>query len=369
MRVLHVITGLSSGGAESQLELLLRHRRHDAEVVALYNFGSVGRRIAAGGVRTYDLGMRSNRDLLVVPRLARLMRRGRYDVVHAHLYRACIYGRLAARLARVPVVVTTEHSLGDSQIEGRRKSRAVRSLYLATDRFSDATVAVSPRVRERLIDWGVPGAKIRVIPNGIDLQRFGFDGDARVAVRAEFGIPPDDFVVGALGRLHPLKRYDVLLRSAEPLLKRGAWLLLVGEGEDKPRLAALARAGPYPHRVVFAGEREDSSRLLSAMDVFVSPSREETFGLAVVEALAVGLRAVFAACPALDGVESCRARRFSGEATELRQILLGEYERGPRELVGDESVGRLYDARVVASSLEELYEALLSNARDLRADE
>jgi glycosyltransferase involved in cell wall biosynthesis len=360
MKVLHVITGLSSGGAETQLGLLLEHVRHAPEVLALYNVGRVGQQIAERGIRVYDLGMRSNRQVSRVFSLAGHMRRGRYDLVHVHLYRACIYGRIAARMAGVPVVLTTEHSIGDTQIEGRKKTGAVRALYLATDRFSAATVAVSPRVRERLADWGVPEQKIRVVPNGVDFERFAFDASARKTVRSTLGISPEDFVVGSVGRLHPYKRYDALIRAAEPLLKRRGWLVLVGEGQEKRRLQQVAREVGCSRRVLFVGERPDVSGFLSAMDLFVAPSREETFGLAVLEALSVGVETVFAACPALDGVQVSGAHRTSGDVGELRRILLRQYDLGPTTSEPDQLVRRLYDIKRVANALDELYECLLA---------
>lgn len=357
---MHVITGLSAGGAETQLGLVLEHGRHTYEVATLYNFGYVGEQLVQRGVRVYDLGMRSNRQVRHVARLAGIMRRGRYDVVHVHLYRACLYGRIAARLAGVPVVVTTEHSLGEEQIEGRRKTWPVKALYTTTDKLSDATVAVSPEVRERLLDWGVSGGKIRVIPNGIDFDRFTFDPRARQDLRDSFGIPMRDFVVGAVGRLHPYKRYDSLIRAAGPLLKSGGWLLLVGEGEQRHHLQELARATGHPRRVVFAGERKDIPRMLSAMDLFVSPSREETFGLAAVEALANGIRVAVAACPALEGVRAEGVRRISGEIRELRDVMLEESGNGLRTGGPDGAFRRRYDIRSVASSLDRLYECLLA---------
>src|SRR5215207_6318845 len=123
----------------------MRYTRHHCEVVSLYNFGLVGQQMVASGIKVRDLGMRSNQQISAVFRLARSVRRGRYDAVHVHLYRACIYGRVAARLAGVPVVVTTEHSLGETLIEGRRKTFPIRLLYLATEPLSSATVAVSPK--------------------------------------------------------------------------------------------------------------------------------------------------------------------------------------------------------------------------------
>ena len=82
---------------------------------------------------------------------------GRYDVVHTHLYRAQIYARPAARLAGTPVVVTTEHSIGETHIERRKMTSGVRGLYLGSELFSDATIAVSDVVRERLVRLGGSG--------------------------------------------------------------------------------------------------------------------------------------------------------------------------------------------------------------------
>lgn len=145
MKVLHIITGLGVGGAEQQLRLLLRHLTVDSEVVTLTNPGTVADGLIADGVRVHHLGMDGNRDLSALPRLVRLIRAGGYDLVHTHLYRACVYGRLAARLAGVRAVIATEHSLGNSQMEGRQLTAGVRALYLASERLGSATVAVSPR--------------------------------------------------------------------------------------------------------------------------------------------------------------------------------------------------------------------------------
>lgn len=369
MKVLHVITGLAAGGAETQLELLLQHTRHGAEVAVLYNPGSVGRRIAAKGVAVYDLGMRSNRQISSIFRLARIIREGDYDAVHAHLYRACVYGRPAARLARVPVVVTTEHSIGEKQIEGRPKSPLARLLYVATDFFSEATIAVSDEVRRLLVEWGIPREKIRVIPNGLDLASFGYSPDDRRLLREELGIPAEDFVVGSVGRLHRLKRHDLLIEAAAPLLSRGkAWLLLVGEGPERPRLEKLARkAGAY-ERTIFAGERNDVSRFLSVMDLFASPSEEETFGLAILEAAASGLPVVAVRCPALDGVRMPGLFKLpAGDLTRLRRILLDEALNDRTRNNGFEKRASLlegrYDIRNVAAAIDNLYEALLDGRR------
>lgn len=366
MKVLHVITGLAAGGAETQLELLLQHTRHRAEVAVLSNPGSVSRRIAANGVTVYDLGMRSNSQVSIIFRLARIMCEGDYDAVHTHLYRACVYGRPAARMARVPLVVTTEHSLGEKQIEGRPKSPFVRLLYLATDFFSEATIAVSNETRRLLVEWGIPREKIRVIPNGLDLASFGYSPDDRRLLRKQLGIPSEDFVVGSVGRLHRFKRYDLLVEAAAPLLSRGrAWLLLVGEGAERTRLENLAREVGVADRTIFAGERDDVSRFLSVMDLFASPSEEETFGLAILEAAASGLPVVAVRCPALDGLRmpDLVRRVPAGDLTRLRRVLLDgaldeRVRRDGLEKRASLLEGR-YDIRNVATTIDDLYEALL----------
>ncbi|WAL96868.1 glycosyltransferase [Streptomyces sp. Je 1-369] len=321
MKVLHIITGLGVGGAEQQLRLMLRHLPTDSDVVALTNAGTVAQAIAADGIRVTDLGMSGNRDLAALPRLVRIIRAGRYDVVHTHLYRACLYGRIAARMAGVRAVVATEHSLGDSQMEGRPLTAGVRALYLAGERLGRVTVAVSPAVGARLHRWGVPRQRIRVVPNGIEVERFRFDPASRARTRQHLGLPSGAFVVGGVGRLTAGKRFDVLLRAAAQL-PDDVVVVLVGSGPEEPELRRLAHRLGLDGRVRFVGEsthetspevsREgdaavgapDLPSLLSAMDALASPSPEEAFGLALVEGLASGLPVLYASCPAVEGLDA-----------------------------------------------------------------
>ncbi|MFI9339938.1 glycosyltransferase [Streptomyces sp. NPDC052773] len=332
LKALHVITGLGVGGAEQQLRLLLRHLPVDCDVVTLTNPGAVAEGLSADGVRVVHLGMAGNRDLTAVPRLARLIRSGRYDLVHTHLYRACVYGRVAARLAGVRAVVATEHSLGGSQMEGRALTAGVRALYLASERLGRATVAVSPTVADRLTRWGVPAPRIEIVPNGIDVARFRFDPVARERTRRRLGLPDDVYVVGGIGRLTAGKRFDVLI-GALARLPRDYRLLLVGDGPQENVLRRTAQRAGVTDRVMFTGERPylpdgtsgpDLPSLTSAMDVLVSPSPEEAFGLAVVEGMAAGLPVLYASCPAVEDLPprlSAGARRVRGGADAFARAL------------------------------------------------
>jgi glycosyltransferase involved in cell wall biosynthesis len=363
MKVLHVITGLGVGGAELQLRSLLRHTRHEADVVTLYNPGPVAEMIGTDGVRVRDVGMTSNTQLSALPRLYRLIRAGRYDVVHAHLYRSQIYGRLAARLARTPVVVSTEHSIGETHLERRRMTAGVRALYLATERFSQATIAVSDTVRERLVKWGVPHRKIWVIPNGLELDRVAFDPEARTRIRQELSIAQDCQVIGVLGRLDPNKRFDLVIEAAGPLLSGDRRLLIVGDGDDRTRLEKAAARCGVTDRVVFAGERHDVAAMLSAMDLFIASSEQETFGLSVLEALANGLPALYTTCPALVGVETDRARQVPGEAEAMRAHIAEELAAHRRSHKPLEAVQERYGIDAVTARVDALYERLLTRRR------
>ena len=368
MRVLHVITGLHAGGAEQQLASLLEHTRHDAEVVTMYSPGIVAQRLVERGIPVHHLGRPHQLDVRALRDLVGLLRRGRYDVVHTHLYRACLYGRTAARIAGVPTIVATEHSLGDTQIEGRPTTWPVRRLYLASERLGHHTIAVSEAARRRLVAWGVRADRISVIPNGIDVGRYAFDPTARRRERAVLGIPDEHVAIGAVGRLHPIKRFDMLLESSAPLLRNGAtWLVIVGRGECETALRELAARLGIADRVRFLGERGDIPALLSALDVYAAPSAEETFGLAAIEALCTGLPAVVGACPAIDelyvpGVLRCSdAPSLQAALDELcTRLRTGEAaSRLPPAAVADRM-----DIGHVAAAVDNLYQNIRTRSAE-----
>ncbi|MEU2318763.1 glycosyltransferase [Streptomyces althioticus] len=370
MRALHIITGLGVGGAEQQLRLLLRHLPVDCDVVTLTNPGPVAEGLRADGVRVLHLGMAGNRDVGVLPRLVRVIRSGGYDLVHTHLYRACVYGRLAARVAGVRAVVATEHSLGDSQMEGRALTQGVRALYLASERLGSATVAVSPTVADRLKRWGVPAPRIEVVPNGIELDRFRFDPERRERTRRRLGLPDGAFVVGGVGRLAPGKRYEVLVRALARL-PEDCWLLLVGGGPEEHLLRRTAHEAGVSGRVLLTGERPavpdgspgpDLPSLTSAMDVFASPSTEEAFGLAAVEALAAGLPVLHGSCPAIEDLPpdaSAGARRVRGGPEEYARAIAEVRAAGPAPRTAAEAA-RHYSITRSSARLMDVYAAAVA---------
>jgi glycosyltransferase involved in cell wall biosynthesis len=367
MKVLHVITGLEAGGAEIQLAMLVRHTRHEPDVLTLYNPGSVAEQIRADGIRVRDLGMKSNTQFGALLRLRSMIAEGGYDVVHSHLYRTQIYARPAARLARTPVVVTTEHSIGETHIERRKMSAGVRGLYLGSELFSDATIAVSDVVRERLVQWGVPARKITVIPNGLEVAALAFDPAAREQARKQFGLAPDTYVIGALGRIDENKRVELTVEAAAPLLGERCKILVVGRGDQRPEVeATAARLGVADH-VIFGGFQPDTAAMMAAFDLYVACSVQETFGLAILEAMASGLPVLYTVCPALDGIQTGQARQVAGTAEALREEIRKAVDAGPQPRTPDNAVFGRYGMESVAHQVDDLYEETLTRRRARRS--
>jgi glycosyltransferase involved in cell wall biosynthesis len=361
MRVLHVISTLAAGGAEQQLRLLVPRLPHDCEVVTLARPGPLATDLRATGTAVHELGTDGGPATIV--RLQRLIRLGHFDVVHTHLYRACVQGRFAARLAGVRPVVATAHHLSARSVEDRPASGRVRALYLAGERAGRATIAVTPAVAAQLRAWGVPDARITVIPKAVDAAEFRFDPALRAAARARLEIADGVPVVGGVGRLEHGEGFDRLIRAVGEL--PGVTLLLVGDGPARVALQRLAVIEGLADRVRFAGSVDHVREMLCAMDVFASPAGPDTAGLVVLEALAAGLPALYATCPPLDELAAARtvldgAHRLSPRDPQslvraLRTEVLCHRERHGARLPA-RSAGDRYSAAAVAASVARLYD-------------
>jgi glycosyltransferase involved in cell wall biosynthesis len=362
LRVLHIITSLDPGGAERQIELLLSRSSNDVSVVCLYFRGAIGDKIVADGGRVQLLGMAGWRKLTAVPRLARMLKAIEPDVVNVHLLSAQSFGMLAARLAKVPVVVSSEHSLMAHSIEGRPLSPWLRALYLVLARLSDRVVAVSTTTRCRLEHWGVPADRIVVIDNGVDFRSARYAPEFRPTARRFLGVDDQSQIIGAVGRLVPVKRFDVLLRAAGPILEPlDAHLVIVGDGPDRENLVALAHELSVGDRVHFPGQQLRACRLLNAFDLFVSPSRDETFGVAILESVANGLPTIYEQCPALDDIAmtSDWIVRLDDDTADdelvLRQTIEAELRKGPVRHPVPNALSLRYGGDRLARSYDELH--------------
>lgn len=290
LKVFQITHGLGAGGAERvvyELAARLPKLGFEATTVTVLEGGPLEKDFRRAGLKVVKLRKRWPLGLGTVRDLTDLFQREKPDIVHTHLFLADAWARIAAKLAAVPVVVTTEHNVN---LEYKWKHRAVNRLLRSVNQ---AFIAVSGEVKKELMRKDkVPEEKIRVIFNGIDL--------ARVVSRGT-GIFHDPPRLIAVGRLFEQKDHETLLRAAAEI--SASWnLRIIGTGPLEKRLKALAQELGIDSRVEFMGFRDDVPRLLAESDVFCFPSRWEGLGLAAIEAAAAGLPVVAADLPALKEV-------------------------------------------------------------------
>ena len=254
--------------------------------MSLAETGTIAEMFADAGIET-DVVDASRRGsfLPVVGRLTTLFRRQRPDAVVVFLYEAIVPVQVAAKIARVPAVVT---SVRNEYFGPRYRELLLRT----TERLSAAAVVNSQRVADSLVARGVSTrTHVVVIYNGIDVSRFHWSDQTRQEMRHSLRVEDDDFVWVAVGRLTEQKAYPNLLRAFTQVAKAvpRSKLLVVGRGPLKGELEDLVRQLRLQGRVDLLGFRNDVPSILAAADAMVIASRYEGMPNAVMEALASGL--------------------------------------------------------------------------------
>ncbi len=246
-------------------------------------------------------------DLRATAALYRQLRARRFDVVHTQTAKAGIVGRLAAFLARVPVIVYTAHAFPFHEYLSSWRIELYALAEQVAAHLCHAIAVDSECVRSRGLEFRIaPPEKIRVIPMGIDTERFDpakYRAD-RAAIRQELGLKPDAAVVGAVARFVPDKGLDTLLHAVALLARRfpDVQCLLAGDGPLRDELYALSASLGLDGKVVFAGYRTDVPRMLSAMDLYMLPTRREGFGVAFAEAMSMEVPVIASRIPPLDEI-------------------------------------------------------------------
>lgn len=269
----------------------MRSRGHQTIIVSMIPIGAVGDEAGRLGIPVETLGMRPGwpdpRGLL---RLAALLRRWKPDVVHSHMVHANILARVARLLAPIPALVSTVHN----SYEGGALRMAA---YRMTNRLADLTTIISQAAAERYLRLkAVSEDRLRVVPNGVDLERFRPDPAARERMRRELGLG-DAFVWLAVGRFEAAKDYPTLLHAfADPAGGGGetpsSVLLLAGQGTLRDASEALATDLGIASRTRFLGVRRDVPDLMAAADGYVMSSAWEGLPMVLLEAAAAGLPVV-----------------------------------------------------------------------------
>lgn len=385
--VLHLITGLHTGGAEMMLCRLLSaldRRRWDPVVISLTDGSGPEVWLREQGIPVVSLGMRAGHlpGPAMVMRLTRLVRRIRPDLIQGWMY----HGNLAALYAgrrlsrRVPVIWSIHHSIGSLEVEKKMTIAMIRLGARLSGRPARIIYASQVSVEQhRAI--GYRADKAMLIPYGVDPELYMPSAKARKEMRAELGLSPTDLVIGSLARYHPMKDHANFLRAAALLtatkLKgtnvtatQNVRFVLAGRDVDDTNepLRSLIQELGLGDRVLLLGERQDAHRLLAALDIFtVSSSHGEALPNVLLEAMSCGLP-----CVTTDVGDAGRLVGDTGTVVAVRDpaalsgawaALIGDGEE-KRKFLGQQARAKImahYTLTTAAAAYTALYTGLIKN--------
>jgi glycosyltransferase involved in cell wall biosynthesis len=374
--VLHLITRMIVGGAQENTMLscaMIDRTRFPSEIVCGPETGAEGElhtETAARGVRiriepSLIRAIHPWKDLVALVRLTRLLRRERFDVVHTHSSKAGILGRIAARLAGVPLVIHTAHGWAFNP----GQPWPVFAMYVGLERLCARwcryLVVVADADQVEGLELGIGrAAQYRLIRSGIEIEAFRDVSTTRAEVRARLGVVENAFVVGSVGRLSPQKAPLDLLAAFERLAaaRADAHLVIVGDGPLRSEVEARAAAAGLDARVHLPGLRRDVPELLRAFDVFALASHWEGLPRVFPQAMAAGLPIV---ATRVDGAPDAIVPGENGWLVEAGDVqAFGERlialaaDPGRARTMGEAGRARVeaFSARQMVAALAALYE-------------
>lgn len=285
-RVLQLIDGLNIGGAEMiLLELVHGLRQRGFDVAVGYSTpGPLVARLAADGIEAVRLPRLARVDPLLFWNTWRLIKDFHPQIVHTHLFKSDFHGRLAARLAGVPVVLSTLHST-----DRWAQKFPLGLLYGWTANFADCLIAVSDNLRVfHQQHTKVSAQKFVTIENGVDLEAYRYSVAAREKMRRAFGFSESEILFGIIGRLTPPKNHANFLAAAALVHAElpNVRFVIVGDGPLRERLETRAVEMKLAEAVFFTGFRDDISEIMSMLDVLVFSSDWEGLPVTLLEGMA-----------------------------------------------------------------------------------
>ena len=296
MRVVHVITRLILGGAQENtlftVEGLAGKKDYRVSLVtgpALGPEGSLIERAKKSGIDLVELPLLRREinpgfDLVAFRKLLRYFRQEKPVIVHTHSSKAGILGRLAARMAKVPIIVHTVHGMPFHRYQGPFQNTLYRMLERFCARFTDRIVTVAQAMTDQAVRSGIasPGKFVKIL-SGMEVESF-LNAGGRDTVRKQYGFSEKEFVIGTIARLFHLKGHEYIMEAAPAVLNRypNVKFFFIGDGILKEQLENLADDLDIRGHFTFAGLTEPSRipDMIQAMDLLVHTSLRE--GLARV---------------------------------------------------------------------------------------
>jgi glycosyltransferase involved in cell wall biosynthesis len=376
MRIVRIITAMTMSGPTLQSILLtdaMRRRDHQTtlivgrEGVAGDNMAHVAQQYDVDPIRVPALHQTMNPlQLLQATRtLTHHLRQLQPDIVHTHMTTAGLVGRIAAKLAGVPVVV---HTLHEHPFHGYYNWTQTIT-FIWVERFgaylSDSLVTLSSGLMRELTEtYHITSRKrMTVLPLGYDLQACAHLPRHCQQFRSAWGIPADAPLIGIVGRLQPVKNHALFLRAARQVLQQRpqAYFAIVGDGELYADL--LTQAQDIRERVIFTGWQQNTPPIFSDLDVLVNTSLNEGTPAPIIEALAAGCPVV---ATAVGGVPDLLDRgRFGrlvppADVDALTQAILTTLDQPPEMTSAQTAIRQRYGIDRLALEIDSLYRGLLA---------
>ena len=377
-RVLHPITRLTLGGSSENTIascVALNSAGYDCILATSFRESDAASLADARrrGCRMVDVSALGREiaplaDLTALAQLVRLIRRERPAVVHTHTSKAGFVGRLAAVIARAPAVIHQPHGHIFYGYYGRRGTAVFTALERRAARWTDRIITLTDRGTAEHLAHGIGRAEQYVtVPSGVPTAELRAAAPARGEARARLGLDADAIVIVGLGRLVPIKGFDLLVRALPIVASQvpSARVLLVGEGAERAHLETIAASLGVAGRLRLTGETTDVAPYLAAADVVTVPSRNEGMGRVIVEAMALGRPVVATAVGGIPDVVTdgeC-GRLVAPEDVDALAAALIELGRDPalRRKLGEAAAQRAeaFSTAVAREKLLAVYAALL----------
>lgn len=295
MHVVHIITGLGMGGAESSLYRLLKNTKSDLEfkssVISLTDFGVYGDELCSDGITTIALGLKSPLKLFgKIFKLRSLIKSLSPDCVHLWMYHPILLAPvLKGPWAIVGGVRASLHALGTEQFI----TQIVIRCSAVSSYFLDALIFNSKVSESQHHSIGFAKKACFYFPNGYDMEQFSIVPSIRQSIRTELGVTKSDFLIGHVGRFHEVKNQETLVSAIGQVVQAGlnVKLLLVGTDLDNDNavLADWIKCAGLVDRTILIGATKNVTSYMNACDIFVTLSRAESFPNVVAEAMAMQL--------------------------------------------------------------------------------
>ena len=335
IRVAHIITRMITGGAEENTLFTIEGLDKDKYDIDLI-VGEEFRKDILNNIndKTFNIiqikGLKGKLNFLYDPivliKLINLFKKNNYNIVHTHITKTGILGRLAARIVGVPIIICGLHGSAYDAFDSKLLNWALIFFEKLTGRFTDAYISVSELLSERYKEEGIGvQAKYFTVHSGMELDKF-FDVRKKMDRKkklAELGInlESEPFIIGNVGRLEKVKGHKFLIESFKKVQKeRGdsfLKLVIIGEGEEKENLIKYAKKMELEDNIIFTGYRKDIEELIAIMDIFVLSSLREGLPRVLVQAAAVGVPSV---AFNVDGVPEIVKDEYNGFLVKPRDV-------------------------------------------------